>query len=130
MASRGMTPVWMVWVWLIPVFISLLLLAAHFLRYGNILFMALLLLVIPLLAIRKKWVVLLFRILLFLGAVEWVRTIWTLVAIRMEFEKPYLRMAVILGVVALFTALSAFVFNSKRLRNRFSEPEDNETERV
>ncbi len=92
--------------------------------------MALLLLVIPLLAIRKKWVVLLFRILLFLGAVEWVRTIWTLVAIRMEFEKPYLRMAVILGVVVLFSFFSAFVFNSKRLRNRFSEAEDNEIERV
>ena len=125
-----MTPMWMVFIWLIPVFISLLLLAAHFLRYGNILFMTLSLLAIPLLAIRKKWVVLLFRTLLFLGTVEWVRTIWTLAAIRMEFEKPFLRMAIILGVVALFTFFSAFVFNSKRLRNRFSEAEDNEIERV
>ena len=121
---------WMVLVWLIPVFMSLLLLAAHFLRYGNILFMAISLLAIPLLAIRKKWIVLLFRILLFLGTIEWVRTIWDLVAIRMEFGKPYLRMAVILGVVAVFTFLSAFVFNSKRLRNRFYEAEDNEIEGV
>ncbi len=121
---------WMVLVWLIPVFMSLLLLAAHFLRYGNILFMALSLLVIPLLAIRKKWVVLLFRILLFLGTIEWVRTIWTLAAIRMEFGKPYLRMAIILGGVALFTVLSVFVFNSRRLRNRFYEAKDNEIERV
>lgn len=120
----------MVLVWLIPVFMSLLLLAAHFLRYGNILFMALSLLVIPLLAIRKKWVVLLFRILLFLGTIEWVRTIWTLAAIRMEFGKPYLRMAIILGGVALFTVLSVFVFNSRRLRNRFYEAKDNEIERV
>ena len=125
-----MTPMWMVFIWLIPVFISLLLLAAHFLRYGNILFMTLSLLAIPLLAIRKKWVVLLFRTLLFLGTVEWVRTIWTLAAIRMEFGEPYLRMAIILGVVALFTFLSAFVFNSKRLRNRFSEAEGNELESV
>jgi len=125
-----MNPMWMVCIWLIPVFISLLLLAAHFLRYGNILFMALSLLVIPLLAIRKKWVVLLFRILLFLGTVEWVKTIWTLTAIRMEFGKPYLRMAIILTVVALLTFFSAFVFNSKRLRNRFSEAEDKEIERV
>ena len=121
---------WMVFIWLIPVFISLLLLAAHFLRYGNILFMTLSLLAIPLLAIRKKWVVLLFRTLLFLGTVEWVRTIWTLAAIRMEFGKPYLRMAIILGGVAVFTLISAFVFNSKRLKNRFSEAEDNEIERV
>lgn len=121
---------WMVFVWLIPVFISLLILAAHFLRYGDILFMSLSLLAIPLLAIRKKWVVLLFRILLFLGTVEWVRTIWTLAAIRMEYGKPYLRMAIILGGVAMFTFLSAFVFNSKSLRNRFSEDKNNETERV
>ncbi len=121
---------WMVFIWLIPVFISLLLLASHFLRYGNILFMALSLSVIPLLAIRKKWVVLLVRILLFLGTLEWVRTIWTLAAIRMEFGKPYLRMAIILGGVALFTFLSAFVFNSKRLRSRFSEAEEKEIERV
>jgi hypothetical protein len=121
---------WRVWVWLSPVFISLLLLAAHFLRYGNILFTVLSLSAIPLLAIRRKWVVLLFRILLFLGTVEWVRTIWALVAIRMEFEKPYLRMAVILGVVALFSFFSAFVFNSERVRIRFSEAEDNEIEPV
>ena len=121
---------WMVFIWLIPVFISLLLLASHFLRYGNILFMALSLSVIPLLAIRKKWVVLLVRILLFLGTLEWVRTIWTLAAIRMEFGKPYLRMAIILGGVALFTFLSAFVFKSKRLRSRFSEAEEKEIERV
>ena len=125
-----MNPMWMVFVWLIPVFMSLLLLAAHFLRYGNILFMVISLLAIPLLAIRKKWVVLLFRILLFLGTVEWVRTIWTLAAVRMEFGKPYLRMAIILGGVALFTFFSAFVFNSKRLKNRFYEAEDNEIERV
>lgn len=125
-----MTRMWMVFVWLIPVFISLLILAAHFLRYGDILFMSLSLLAIPLLAIRKKWVVLLFRILLFLGTVEWVRTIWTLAAIRMEYGKPYLRMAIILGGVAMFTFLSAFVFNSKSLRNRFSEDKNNETERV
>jgi hypothetical protein len=121
---------WMVFVWLMPVIISLLLLAAHFLRYGNILFMALSLVAIPLLAIRKKWVVYLFRILLFLGAVEWVRTIWTLVAIRMEFGEPYLRMAIILGGVAALTFFSAFVFNSKRLRNRFSKTEGNDIERV
>ena len=121
---------WMVLVWLIPVFMSLLLLAAHFLRYGNILFMAISLLAIPLLAIRKKWIVLLFRILLFLGTIEWVRTIWTLAAVRMEFGKPYLRMAIILGGVAVLTFLSAFVFNSKRLRNRFYEAEDNEIEGV
>jgi hypothetical protein len=121
---------WRVWVWLSPVFISLLLLAAHFLRYGNILFTVLSLSAIPLLAIRRKWVVLLFRILLFLGTVEWARTIWALVAIRKEFEKPYLRMAVILGVVALFSFFSAFVFNSERVRIRFSEAEDNEIEPV
>jgi hypothetical protein len=38
----------------------------------------------------------------------------------MEYDMPWVRMAVILGVVALFTAFSSLVFRSKGLRKRYS----------
>jgi len=105
---------------LFPVFISLLLLAAHFFRAGQtVLAVVPLILFIPLI-LREKWVPWLIQLALVLGAVEWVRTLVSVAQIRMEYDMPWARMAVILGAVALFTALSSLVFRSKGLRKRYS----------
>ena len=105
---------------LLPVFISLLLLAAHFLRAGQIiLVVAPLLFFIPLL-FRNTWVPRLIQLVLLLGAVEWLRTLYNVAQIRMDMGMPWTRMAIILGAVALFTALSGLVFRSKALRKRYS----------
>jgi len=105
---------------LFPVFISLLLLAAHFFRAGQtVLAVIPLILFIPLI-LREKWVVWLIQLALVLGAVEWLRTLVSVAQIRMEYDMPWVRMAVILGAVALFTALSSLVFRSKGLRKRYA----------
>lgn len=114
----------MIFIWFIPIILSHLVLAAHFLRDGNTFLFTLTLAVLPLLFIKKRWIIQLFRIVLFLGAVEWLRTIWILVNERMAFNQPYLRMSIILGVVCLFTFCSIFVFNSKRLKTRYAENGD------
>ena len=104
---------------LLPVIISLLLLGAHFLRAGqSILVTASLLLIIPLL-LRNAWVPRLIQLVLVLGAVEWLRTLYNVAQIRMDMGMPWTRMALILGGVALFTALSGLVFRSKKLRARY-----------
>ena len=105
--------------WLMPVIVSMLMLAAHFSRADNTLLMVLSLILILLLFIKKQWVAWLFRIVLILGSMEWIRRAWVLIDIRAEAGEPYLRMAVILGVLSLFTLLSAFVFHSRRLRSRY-----------
>ena len=101
---------------LLPVILSCLLLAAHFYRAGLQL-LAVLCLVLPLvLFLRRRWVPLVFQGMLVLGALEWLRTLWVFASMRIAFEQPWARLALILGGVALFTALSGLVFRSVRLR--------------
>jgi hypothetical protein len=72
-----------------------------------------------LLLLRKPWVPRLFQALLVLGALEWLRSLYALAVLRIAFEQPWARLAVILGAVALFTALSGLVFRSRGLRTWF-----------
>ena len=111
---------------LLPVFISFLLLAAHFMRAGQTVLVVVLLLLLPLLLLKKFCVPWVMQFTLLLGALEWLRTIMFVAQIRMDQGMPWTRMAVILSVVALFTALSCLVFRSKALRKRYSD--ENNTE--
>jgi len=105
---------------LLPVFISFLLLTAHFFRSGEMVFASLpIALLIPLM-VRKVWVPRLIQVALVIGAVEWLYTLVSVAQIRVQFGMPWVRMALILGAVALFTALSGLVFRSKMLRERYS----------
>ena len=105
---------------LLPVVLSFLLLGAHFYRYGLVL-PALACVAAPfLLFLRKPWVPRLFQVLLVLGALEWLRTLHLLAAMRIAWEQPWTRLAVILGTVALLTALSGLVFRSRKLAARYA----------
>jgi hypothetical protein len=107
---------------LIPVFLSLLLLGAHFLFHTGQFAIAIipLLFVVPLM-FRKTWVPWLIQLVLLLGAIEWVRTLYVGINQKMAAGADWQRYALILGAVALFTALSSLVFRSKALRERYSE---------
>ena len=104
---------------LIPVFISFLLLAAHFLRAGQTIVVVILLAMLFLLFLKKYWVPWVIQVVLLLGAVEWLRTLMSVAQVRIGMDMPWMRMAVILGVVALFTVLSCLVFRSQALRDRY-----------
>ena len=101
---------------LVPVVLSLVVLGAHFLRAGNLVLVALVLLLVPLLGVRRRWVAVLVQVVLVLGAVEWVRTIVQVAARRSEAGEPMLRMIVILGSVALVAAASALALGTGPLR--------------
>ena len=103
-----------------PVILSFLLLAAHFYRAGQVALAAICALLPLLLLLRRPWVPRLFQALLGLGALEWLRTLYVFASMRVAFEQPWGRLALILGAVALFTALSALVFLSDRLRSRYA----------
>ena len=109
---------------LLPVVLSLLVLAAHFLRAGNLIMVVLALALLGLLAVPRAWAGRTLQIALLLGAVEWLWTLVRLVSARARAGEPALRMALILGAVALLTALSALVFRTARLRRRFRGPGD------
>ena len=105
---------------LLPVFISFLLLAAHFFRSGQVVISIVLLSLLSLLFLRNAWVPRVIQLILLLGTVEWLRTIYSVAQVRIELGMPWMRMAIILGVVALFTALSCLVFRNGTLRKKFS----------
>jgi hypothetical protein len=101
---------------LLPVILSCLLLAAHFSR-GGILILSLACLVLPgLLLARVAWVPRVFQVILVLGGLEWIRRTWVLRAQRIEAGEDWVRMAVILGAVAMFTFVSALVFQNRKVR--------------
>ena len=104
---------------LLPVIFSALIMSAHFSRaYQDEL--AVVCLLLPfLLFIRKQWVARLFQALLVVGSLVWIKTTWTLVQIRQAQEVSWIRLLIILGIVALFTGLSALVFQTKALKKRY-----------
>ena len=100
----------------VPVVLSILVLGAHFLRYGNSIGVLVALLLVALLFLRRPWVARLMQVVLVLGTLEWLRTMYELGHIRALHGQPYGRMLVILGVVAVVTLLAALLFESKTLR--------------
>ena len=101
---------------LIPVVLSLLLLAAHLLRGGHILLIVVVAMLVGLLAVRRPWAARVVQVGLLLGALEWVRTLVALSSSRVAAGQPATRLVLILGAVTAITALSALLFETGPLR--------------
>lgn len=104
---------------LLPIIMSAVLLGAHFYRAGLIPLVVLSLLYPVLLFFRRVWAVRLVQIILVLGALEWVRTLLILVGERRAEGQPWARLAIIIGLVAVFTGCSALLFCCRSLRKRY-----------
>lgn len=104
---------------LLPVILSLTILAAHFFRAGNLPMVVVAFVLLGLLVIRRRWVARLIQVALMLGAVEWARTLVTIASMRARAGEPVRRLIIILGCVSLATAASAFVFQTARLKARY-----------
>lgn len=109
---------------LVPVLLAGLVLAAHFYRADLVGGVAASLLLIVLALVRRPWAARTVQAGLVLGALEWLRTMAIFAAARIALGQPYLRMVVILAVVALVTALAALVFESAAMRRRYGLAED------
>ena len=94
-------------------------LAAHFYRAGSWPLLLACGALMALLAWPRAWAARLVQLGLMVGAIEWVRTALGLVQQRMVSGQPWRRLALILAVVALFTAAAALVFRHRRLRAWF-----------
>jgi hypothetical protein len=107
---------------LTPAIVGYTLLALHFYRADNLPAMLCAVLPIAAMVIRHPLIARILQVCLLIGAVEWLRTTVILVDHRMEAGQPWLRLALILGSVALATALAAMVFQQARVRNHFRLP--------
>ncbi len=104
---------------LTPVILSLLALGAHCLRLGIPGLIVLPLGVLGLLFFRRPWAARIAQVTLLLGGLEWIRSTLAYVSVRQDLGQPWLRLALILGGVSLFTLLSSLVFRSRTLRRRY-----------
>jgi len=111
----------MTFIYLSPVALSFLLLAAHFMHADNAVLVVAALALLALMALRRPWVKPVLQIALVLGAMEWVRTAVLLVQERLALGQPFVRLAVILGAVALLTLLASLVFLARPVRAYFGE---------
>ncbi len=93
--------------------------AAHFSRADNTP-LTLLSLGCPLvLLFRRPWTARVTQAALVLAGIEWIRTLVAIAGRRQAAGEPWLRMAVILAVVAAVTLGSVLVFRTKHLRIRY-----------
>ena len=104
---------------LVPAILSLAVLGTHFLRHDNWIGVSGALVLIALLFVRRPWVPRLTQAVLVFGALEWVRTLYALAAVRAAHDLPFARMAVILGVVAAVSLCSALLFQAPVLKRRY-----------
>jgi len=104
---------------LIPVLLSCLLLGAHFSR-ANLLLPSLFCIGLAfLLAVPRTWVARLAQFTLAVGTLEWVRTLVALARLRYAMGEPWVRAALIIGGVAIFTAVSLLAFRYPSIRRRY-----------
>jgi hypothetical protein len=100
----------------IPPVLSLVVLGAHFLRYGNMAGVALALTPIALLFWLSPWVARVVQLVLLIGAAEWAHTLYELVGMRLAQGQPVARMTTILATVLVMTIASALLFETKTMR--------------
>ena len=98
-----------------------LLIAAHFLRVGNLIGVALCLATPLLFFVRQRWSLLLLQILAYAAAGRWLWTAWQVAMERMAFGQPWLRAALILVVVAAVSTLAGVLLRSGRLQARYGD---------
>lgn len=97
------------------------LIAAHFLRTGNLIATALCLATPLLFLVRRRWSLRVLQALAGAAAVVWLVTAWQLVAMRRDFGEPWLRGAAILFAVAVFNALVGFLLRSRPSCERYRD---------
>jgi len=102
--------------------LALLLLGAHFFRAALVPLTVVCLGLVALLFVRARWAWLALQAALAIGALEWLRTAWEFASMRAAMGQPYARLLVILGGVALLTALAALVLRTGTARNHFRSP--------
>ncbi len=105
---------------LLPVILSAVILAAHFLRSGHAALTLVCLLAPFLLLFRRPWAAHAIRVGLIAGALEWVRTLIHLAGARQAAGEPVARLVIILGSVIVLAIASVLVFRTVRLRRRYA----------
>jgi len=105
---------------IIAISLAALVLGAHFLRDGNILLTVVFALSPLLLLIKQRWVLWVLQAIAYVGAVLWLQTAIQILNQRLLLGEPWLRMVIILGVVAAFSVFAGVLMNGKVMQDKYS----------
>jgi hypothetical protein len=104
---------------ILPVILCFLLSAAHFGR-ANLLILQIISILIPFLLFWKtKIAATIIQACLLLAGIEWIRTTIYYARIRIENGEPWLRLAIILGSVAVLNFATILIFRTKSMKARY-----------
>ena len=101
------------------IIITSLILSAHFLRDSNLLLTLVYILLPFVLMIKKRLALLLVQGMAYAGGIIWINTLIKIAQRRISYGEPWIRMAVILGAVALFTILAGLLLNSSKVKEQY-----------
>ncbi|RMH05312.1 MAG: hypothetical protein D6702_00555 [Planctomycetota bacterium] len=105
---------------LLPAALSLLALAAHFLRGNHLVAAGLVVGCLALLTVPRRWAGRTLMVVLLLAVPIWILQAWVLAQARIERGEPWGRMAAILGGVAALALVAASLLAGGRARAWFS----------
>jgi hypothetical protein len=104
---------------LTPAVLSAIVLAAHFLRGGQLIACVLCVVVAALAWTREPWVPRAMQVFLALGTLEWAHTLVRLTGERRALGEPAGRLVVIMGSVIAVALLGAALLFTRRVREHF-----------
>ena len=99
--------------------VAALVLAAHFYRDGNLVLVAVCVAVPFLFLHRRRRSLLALQALAYVGALVWIYTALDIVYVRTQMGRPFTAAVIILGSVAVFTAVTGVLLNGRRMRDRY-----------
>ncbi|SIO30384.1 4Fe-4S binding protein [Halodesulfovibrio marinisediminis] len=105
--------------WLTVPIVGLLVLAAHFLRFGDMWLAVAIVATAGLCLTRLGWARLVCSVALFVGSFLWVKTGIDFVQIRMAVGQPWMRLAVIMASICAFSLLGAWLLSTEKAAARF-----------
>lgn len=96
-----------------------LLMAAHYVRVGNLALVALCLATPLLFLYRHGWSLILLQLAAYCASASWLGVALALVQERMQIGRPWSAAALILGAVTVLTLAAGLLLNSRCLRERY-----------
>ncbi len=100
--------------------LNILIFAAHFLRTGNLGATIAVLLFLPLMTMRQRWIKIVLQFGFTFAALFWLKTTLEMVIFRMATDEAWTRMAIIMAVVVCVCGASALLLNHPFITARFS----------
>lgn len=105
---------------ILPAILCLILAMAHFFRASNDTLVICSALIIPLLIfLRRQLTLKITQLALALITIEWCYTTYQFVIGRIEMDRPWTRLAVIMGAVICFNLISIIMLSKKRLTEHY-----------